>query len=107
MTMSSSRLTKEEKDILQPVEQGDWRSARGVKGQIERYRGHARATVRKDKRINIRMSEKDLVRRSEERDARGGAVLAPHLQRVTQVHQRRPDRQDRIATAWAKAHPTV
>ena len=56
------KLTKEEKDILQSVERGDWRSTRGIKDQIQRYRGYARATVRKDKRVNIRMSEKDLVR---------------------------------------------
>jgi predicted DNA binding CopG/RHH family protein len=56
------KLTKEEKDILRSVEGGEWRSARGVKGQIRRYQDYARATVRKDKRVNIRMSEKDLLR---------------------------------------------
>ena len=56
------KLTKEERDILRSVERGDWHSTRGVKGQIQRYQGYARAMVRKDKRVNIRMSEKDLVR---------------------------------------------
>ena len=56
------KLTKEEKDILQSVERGAWRSVRGVKDQIQQYQGYARATVRKDKRVNIRISEKDLVR---------------------------------------------
>jgi predicted DNA binding CopG/RHH family protein len=56
------KLTKEEKEILQSVERGDWRSTASVKEQVQRYRGYARATVRKDKRVNIRMSEKDLVR---------------------------------------------
>jgi predicted DNA binding CopG/RHH family protein len=60
--MSASRLTKEEKAVLRSVERRDWRSTRGVKDKIQQYRGFARATVRKDKRVNIRMSEKDLVR---------------------------------------------
>jgi len=56
------RLTKEERDILQSVERGEWHSMRGLKSQVERYQKGARATMRKDKRVNIRMSEKDLVR---------------------------------------------
>lgn len=56
------KLNKEEKKILESVEKGQWRSVRGVKKEIRRYRDYARATVRKDKRVNIRMSEKDLVR---------------------------------------------
>ncbi len=57
---------KEEKEILQSVEKGRWRSVRGVKKEIRRYREYARATIRKDKRVNIRMSEKDLVRLQKE-----------------------------------------
>jgi predicted DNA binding CopG/RHH family protein len=56
------RLTKEEREILRSVERGEWRSAHGAKEQVERYQAYARAAVRKDKRVNIRMSEKDLVR---------------------------------------------
>jgi len=55
------KLSKEEKDIIKSVERGDWHSVRGVKKQIKRYQNYARATVRKDKRVNIRMSEKDLI----------------------------------------------
>jgi len=56
------KLTKEERDILRSVERGEWHSTRGAKNQVQRYQGYARAAVRKDKRVNIRMSEKDLVR---------------------------------------------
>lgn len=56
------KLTKEEREILRSVERGEWRSTRGVKDDVRRYQGYARAAVRKDKRVNIRMSEKDLVR---------------------------------------------
>jgi predicted DNA binding CopG/RHH family protein len=55
------KLSKEEKEILRSVEEGQWRSVRGVQKQVHRYRSYARATVRKDKRVNIRMSEKDFV----------------------------------------------
>ena len=56
------KLNKQEKQIAESVERGDWRSVRGVKKQIKRYQEYAKATVRKDKRVNIRMSEKDLIR---------------------------------------------
>jgi predicted DNA binding CopG/RHH family protein len=56
------KLSKQEKQIVESVERGDWRSVRGVKKQIKRYKEYAEATVRKDKRVNIRMSEKDLIR---------------------------------------------
>lgn len=55
------KLSKQEKEIVKSVERGEWRSIRGVKKQIKRYQNYARATVRKDKRVNIRMSEKDLI----------------------------------------------
>jgi len=56
------KLNKQEKQIVESVERGDWRSVRGVKKQIKRYQEYSKATVRKDKRVNIRMSEKDLIR---------------------------------------------
>ena len=56
------KLNKQEKQIAESVERGEWRSVRGVKKQIKRYKEYAKATVRKDKRVNIRMSEKDLIR---------------------------------------------
>jgi len=55
------KLSKQEKEIVESVERGEWRSVRGLKKQIKRYQNYARATVRKDKRVNIRMSEKDLI----------------------------------------------
>jgi predicted DNA binding CopG/RHH family protein len=56
------KLSKQEKQLVESVERGDWRSVRGVNKQIKRYKEYAKATVRKDKRVNIRMSEKDLIR---------------------------------------------
>jgi len=60
--VTKMKLKKEEREILRSVEKGQWRSVRDAKKEIRRYREYARATVQKDKRVNIRMSEKDLVR---------------------------------------------
>ena len=54
-------MSKEEKTILESVEKSEWKSVRGVKGKIVKYKEYAKATFRKDKRVNIRISEKDLV----------------------------------------------
>jgi predicted DNA binding CopG/RHH family protein len=55
------RLTKEEKRILESVERGEWRRIPDFKREAKRYREAARATLRKDKRVNIRMTERDLL----------------------------------------------
>jgi len=55
------KMSKEEKAILESVEKGEWKSIRGTKGIIKKYQEYARATFRKDKRVNIRISERDLV----------------------------------------------
>ncbi|HOO77713.1 MAG TPA: antitoxin [bacterium] len=55
------KLTKEEKDILESVERGEWKQIPDFKKEAVRYREAARATLRKDKRVNIRMTERDLV----------------------------------------------
>ena len=54
------KVDANEKDLLESVERGEWRSARGGKQSKSRYAGYARATFRKDRRLNIRLSSKDL-----------------------------------------------
>ena len=54
-------MNKKEKSVLKSVEKDEWKSVRGVKGKIKKYQEYAKATFRKDKRVNIRISEKDLV----------------------------------------------
>ncbi|MFO8011631.1 MAG: antitoxin [Dehalococcoidia bacterium] len=51
----------EEKDILQSVEKGEWKTVADIEKEKKRYREYARATFRKDRRVNIRISEKDLI----------------------------------------------
>lgn len=54
------KLSKEEQSILDSADKGEWKSIQGVTGRIKKYREYAKATFRKDKRVNIRMSQKDL-----------------------------------------------
>jgi len=55
-----SRMTKEEKNLLNSYEKGEWKSVKNLKTEINRYQRIAQATIRKDKRINIRIAAKDL-----------------------------------------------
>ena len=49
-----------EKEILESVERGEWRSVKGAKRDRSRYARYATATFKKDRRLNIRISGKDL-----------------------------------------------
>ena len=59
--MSNLKLQQDELELLASYEAQEWNSAKKVKEQKEQYRAYARATLRKDKRVNIRISEKDLL----------------------------------------------
>ena len=54
------KLDADEKEILESVERGEWRSGRAPKRAKSRYVSYAKATFRKDRRLNIRISTKDL-----------------------------------------------
>jgi len=54
------KLDANEKDLLDFVEGGEWKSAGGGKRERTRYTCYAKATFRKDRRLNIRLSSKDL-----------------------------------------------
>ena len=53
-------LDADEKELLDSVERGEWKSAKGGKRERARYSRYAKATFRKDRRLNIRLSSKDL-----------------------------------------------
>jgi predicted DNA binding CopG/RHH family protein len=53
-------MTKEEKDLLDSYEKEEWKSVKNLKKEMTRYQKVARATLRKDKRINIRVPAKVL-----------------------------------------------
>jgi predicted DNA binding CopG/RHH family protein len=53
------KMDADEKELLDSVERGEWKSAKG-KRERARYSRYAKATFRKDRRLNIRLSSKDL-----------------------------------------------
>ena len=55
-----TKLEKSERELLESVESGEWRTVPGKDSELDRYREYARATFRKDRRVNIRISSKDL-----------------------------------------------
>jgi len=55
------KLGKEEKEILSAYEKGDFPSVPHLKKEIAKYREYAKSTLQKNKRINIRISERDLI----------------------------------------------
>ena len=54
------KLDRKEKEILDSVERQEWKSVPGLKSEKKRYSRYAAATYRKDQRVNIRISSKDL-----------------------------------------------
>jgi predicted DNA binding CopG/RHH family protein len=54
--MAKIKLDKEEKDFLDSYERGEWKSVKNLEKEIEKHRGYAHQTLKKDKRINIRIS---------------------------------------------------
>ena len=58
--MGQIKLDREEAELLDSFEAGEWRSIDGLEAEIQEYREYARATFKKDRRVNIRISSKDL-----------------------------------------------
>lgn len=58
--MNKINLDKDEQEILNSFERGEWKSVPNVQAEIAKHRAYARKTLKKDKRINIRISSKVL-----------------------------------------------
>jgi predicted DNA binding CopG/RHH family protein len=58
--MSDLKLQPDELELLASYENEEWQAVKNVKEQAAHYQAYARATLRKDKRVNIRISERDL-----------------------------------------------
>jgi len=56
------KIKKEENELLDSVEREEWVTIPDVREKVKCYKEYAQATFRKDKRVNIRISEKDLVK---------------------------------------------
>ncbi len=55
-----SKLDKEEQEILDAFESGKLKKSKNSKKQVEQHKLVAEATFKKDTRINIRLSSRDL-----------------------------------------------
>ena len=58
--MSETRLDAEEKELLASYEADEWQSVSNVEEEVQTYSEYATATFKKDRRVNIRISSKDL-----------------------------------------------
>ena len=58
--MNTYNLDAEETDLLDSLESGEWNSVENVKEEIVEHINIAKSTLKKDKRVNLRMSSKDL-----------------------------------------------
>ncbi|MEN8254109.1 MAG: antitoxin [Verrucomicrobiota bacterium] len=58
--MKKMYLDDEERDLIESVERGEWESVGNLKQEIKKHQQYARNTLRKDKRVNIRISSRDL-----------------------------------------------
>ena len=58
--MGKMILDKDEQEILESFERGEWKSVENVKSEIMKHQQYARKALKKDKRVNIRISSKVL-----------------------------------------------
>lgn len=58
--MERMKLDKEEMDLLDSYEREEWTPVDELETEAEKYQEYARATFKKDRRVNIRISSKDL-----------------------------------------------
>ena len=58
--MKSYKLDREEKELLHSIEAGQWHPVKLTQSEKGRMLQAAKNTLRKNRRINIRLSERDL-----------------------------------------------
>jgi predicted DNA binding CopG/RHH family protein len=58
--MIDHKLDKEEQELLESIESGEWQSVDNLEDEIKKHKEIAKNTLKKDKRINIRLSSNDL-----------------------------------------------
>ena len=58
--MKDFNLDSEEMELLESLESGEWNSVNNLEDEIQTHQNIAKNTLKKDKRVNLRMSSKDL-----------------------------------------------
>jgi predicted DNA binding CopG/RHH family protein len=52
-------IDKEERDLMESIERNEWQPVKNFKQEKEKAMAAARNTLKKDKRINLRLTQKD------------------------------------------------
>ncbi len=52
-------IDQEEKDLMESIERDEWRPVKNINQEKEKVIAAARNTLKKDKRINLRLTQKD------------------------------------------------
>jgi predicted DNA binding CopG/RHH family protein len=55
-----SEIDREEKELLDSFERGEWVPVPNVEAEKKRYQDAAKQSMKKDRRVNIRLSSHDL-----------------------------------------------
>ena len=55
-----TKLDKYEEEILESFTNNEWREVESMESEIEKHKEYADETFKKNKRINIRLSQKDI-----------------------------------------------
>ena len=58
--MKDFNLDTKEMELLESLESGEWNSVENLKDELISHQNIAKSTLKKDKRVNLRMSSKDL-----------------------------------------------
>jgi predicted DNA binding CopG/RHH family protein len=91
MPTPTVNLTPEEQDILNSIESGEWEPVENRDAEITRYQQYARATLKKDKRVNIRISQANL-EVLQKSPRRRHPLTNPDRQHFAQIYQWSPRR---------------
>jgi len=52
-------IDEQERDLMESIEKDEWRSVKNVDKEKEEAKAAARNTLKKEKRINLRLTQKD------------------------------------------------
>ncbi|MEA3489171.1 MAG: antitoxin [Candidatus Omnitrophota bacterium] len=55
------KLHKEEQELLDSIERGEWETVENMEAKIKKFARYAKNTLKKEKRISIRMSKQDFI----------------------------------------------
>jgi len=58
--MKKQAMDSEEREILESYERNEWHPIKAKRTEIAKLQNYARNTLQKNKRINIRLAERDL-----------------------------------------------